>query len=161
LKKRKKREIIICNGYSGCRLVFWKDEIAKSDNISECDMLYVKNAYVAGEYGGLSNVYIDFDIHACIAPPPIHSECFFKSSRSKIRSQLFMISSLNGGGRGQFSQLFFNPALSQRVSQSSLSSSDRDRYQQLIFHSLFELSNHPVVCRSKRVFRKSIYDLKA
>lgn len=57
----KKREIIICNGYSGCRLVFWKDEIAKSDNISECDMLYVKNAYVAGEYGGLSNVYINFD----------------------------------------------------------------------------------------------------
>jgi len=57
----KKREIIICNGYSGCRLVFWKDEIAKSDNISECDMLYVKKAYVAGEYGGLSNVYINFD----------------------------------------------------------------------------------------------------
>ncbi len=58
----KKREIVICNGYGGCRLVFWGGEIVKSYNISECDMLYVKNAYVTErEYGGLINVSIDPD----------------------------------------------------------------------------------------------------
>jgi len=57
-----KREIIICNGYGGCRLVFWEDKITKSDNISECDVLYVKNAYVTErEYKGLINVNIGFD----------------------------------------------------------------------------------------------------
>ena len=57
----KKREIIICNGYGGCWLVFWEGRITESDNISEGDMLYVKNAYVAKEYRGLIQVYIDFD----------------------------------------------------------------------------------------------------
>ena len=57
----KKREIIICNGYGGCWLVFWEGRITESDNISEGDMLYVKNAYVANEYRGLVRMYIDFD----------------------------------------------------------------------------------------------------
>jgi len=56
-----KREIIICNGYGGCWLVFWEGRITESDNISEGDMLYVKNAYVANEYRGLVRMYIDFD----------------------------------------------------------------------------------------------------
>ncbi len=58
----KKREIIICNGYGGCRLVFWGNEITKSDNISENDILYMEKAYVAErEYGGLIQVYIGVD----------------------------------------------------------------------------------------------------
>jgi hypothetical protein len=61
-KGENKREIIICNGYGGCRLVFWEDKITKSDNISENDILYVENAYVSErEYRGLIQVYINFD----------------------------------------------------------------------------------------------------
>ncbi len=78
----------------------------------------------------LRSIYI-FSMHACIVSPPIHSKCFFKSSRSKIRSQLLMSSSLNGEGGDQFSQPIFIPAFSQRLSQLSLSTSDRDKYQQL------------------------------
>jgi len=42
-----------------------------------------------------------------------------------------MIFSLNGEGGGQFSQPILIPALSQRLSQLSLSPSDKDKYQQL------------------------------
>lgn len=76
------------------------------------------------------HIYI-FSMHACIASPPIQSKCFFKSSRSKIRSQHLMSSSLNGEGGGQLSPPIFIPAFSQRLSQFSLSSSDKDKYQQL------------------------------
>jgi hypothetical protein len=95
-------------------------------------------------------------MHACIVSPLVHSKCVFKSFRSKIRSQLRMISSLNGEGGGQFSQPIFIPALSQRLSQLSLSSSDKDKNQQLIFHSLFKLSNPPIVCRSKQIVNRFI-----
>lgn len=69
-------------------------------------------------------------MHATVSPPT-QSGCGFKSSRSKIRSQLHMSSSLTEDEGGQFSQHIFIPALSQRLSQLSHSSSDRVRYQQL------------------------------
>lgn len=60
--EKRNREMIICNGYGGCRLVFWEDVLTKSDNISEGDMVYTKNAYVTKrEYGGLINVRINSD----------------------------------------------------------------------------------------------------
>jgi SAM-dependent methyltransferase len=56
-----KREMIICNGYGGCRLVFWEPEITKSNNISEGEMLYVKNACVNKKYKELYDVRINPD----------------------------------------------------------------------------------------------------